>query len=128
MDDDLKVVIKVFGGICLACVIIALLFLLYHVGFSTGHGEQIGYISEVSNSGIIWRPTQVNLINSEPTYSDSQTSYDYGVDSDKITALAKKYVKSHEKVIVTWRDEFAVPAWEYHSSTIITDIKPAGGA
>jgi len=123
--DMLKFQVKCIGIIILICIVIITPFELYHVGFNTGSGEQIGYISEVANSGILWRPDQVHLINSEPTYSKSQTTYAYGVNSTEITKLARQYVKSHERVIVTYREEWAVPSWEYHSNVIITDIRPS---
>jgi hypothetical protein len=51
--EAFRVLGKVITIILIIGVIILTPFTLYHISFTTGKGEQIGYISEVSNSGIL---------------------------------------------------------------------------
>ena len=100
---------------------------VFHISLSPGSGEQIGYISEVSNSGVVWQPTAIDLINSEPTYGGAQTSWRYGSAGPEIDAAAREYLNRHEKVIVTYETRVLVFGWDFAECDIITGIKPASG-
>ena len=131
MDEGLKRVIKLIAlvpGVLFAIAIGgAGIFSIIHVDLSgTGTGQQIGYIAEVQNHGIVWRPDEIVLIGSEATFSDSQTSWEYASASPEITELSKHYLKSHEKVVVKYETVFLVYGWEYSHTTRITNISVAG--
>ena len=113
------VVFVIIGGILAVCEVV-------HVSTSPGSGSQIGYISEVSNNGLFWKPTQISLINSEPTYG-SQTDWDYGAQSPEITTAAMKYMNTHQKVIVHYEGYFWVWGWDHPTNEVITGIELAGG-
>lgn len=100
----------------------------FHVSISPGSGQQIGYISEVENSGFIWRPDEIVLIGSEATFSSAQTAWDYASDSPEITTRAKEYLKSHQKVIVEYETMFVAFGWEYSNPSKIVRITPVGDA
>jgi hypothetical protein len=104
-------------------VIASLIF--FDVGLDTGSGEQLGYVSEVEQNGIFWKPTEIRLISIEPTYSESDTVWYYGVLSPELTERSKQSMRSHEKVIVNYETRLAVAKWDYASRTIITDIRSA---
>lgn len=97
----------------------------YNIGLQPGEGRQIGYIAEVEKAGLIWQPETVVLIGSEATFSDSQTSWIYGVMSHEMTEKAIHYLDTHEKVVAHYKTEFLVGRWDSPSATRITEISPA---
>ena len=114
----------------IVCVIIGIVFvillgaaLFFSFGLSTGVGEQAGYISEVEQSGWLWRPAEVRLISIEPTFSEKDTSWEYGSASDNVTAECKKFMKSHEKIVVTYEVRQVTANWEYANRVVITGIR-----
>jgi len=126
MSDGIEVVVGLFVVLSIV-VVVALtgVMIFYDIGLDSGNGEQIGYISEVEQNGWLWRPPEVRLISSEPTYSSSDTVWYYGVPSKEMTDLARKYLKTHEKVIVSYEVRQVASRWDYSTRVIITDIKPA---
>ena len=128
MDDDFKlicIIIFVCGATICGCVGF---FSAFHIGVAPGNGQQIGYIAEVENSGIVWRPDEITLIGSEATFSEAQTSWDYASNSPEITDLARTYLKNHKKVIVHYETVLVAYGWEYSGATRITGIEECGGA
>jgi hypothetical protein len=108
-------------GSVAACVA----FIFYDYGFDVGTGEQIGYISEVEYTGWLWQPATIKLISIEPTFSSSDTSWHYGSASGEITEKAKTFMKTHEKVIVTYEVRRVADKWEYSNRVIATGIRQA---
>lgn len=96
----------------------------YSLGFDSGVGEQTGYISEVEQSGVFWRPAEIRLISIEPTYSSTDTVWYYGTPNQEITDKAKNFMKTHEKVIVKYEIRHIAERWNYANRVIITDIIP----
>lgn len=92
-------------------------------GLDSGKGEQIGYISEIENNGIFWRPTAVTLIGSEATFSSSQTSWSYAADSPVIVESATRFLKNHKPVIVKYETSTFCWRWECSHRTKITGIE-----
>jgi len=123
--DDLMVILKVCAIIVFVIAAALAGISAVHISTNPGSGNQIGYISEVSNNGFVWKPTQISLINSEPTYG-SQTDWAYGSRSKEIEETAMKYLDSHQKVIVHYEGYFSVWGWEYPTTEVITSIEPAG--
>lgn len=128
MGDIIEVFLGVVVLTILAMVAVAVISAVFAddgaLGFGaiSGEGEQIGYISEVTNTGFVWKPTEVRLINSEPTYSDEDTSYYYAVASKDIETKAKTAMKSHEKVVVKYVIQNVEP-WAYSHRVVIVDIR-----
>jgi len=126
MDDDL-VFFLFLSGLCAAVIVgIFFFFCALHICTQPGTGQQIGYVSEIENAGILWRPVEIVLIGSEATFSSSQTSWEYASASPEITELARHYMKTHEKVIVKYESVMIVYAWEYSNPTRITSIEMTG--
>lgn len=111
--------------VCLVVIIVGY-SIFFDWGFDSGHGQQIGYISEVENNGWIWRPTEIRLISIEPTFSESDTVWYFAPESSEITAKAILSMKTHEKVIVKYEVWTSANHWDYSSRVIMTDIRPAG--
>ena len=97
-------------------------FSIFSVSFGSGEGDHIGYIADIENYGILWKPTRVNLISVVPTFSERDTSYDYGIEPELVD-LAKMYQKENKKVKVYYTTKYFVWKWDYHSNTIITNIE-----
>lgn len=123
MDEESVVV----WSVVLSCV-----FLLCFIAFcisvtislEPGSGEQAGYISEVQNSGLLWRPVSITLIGSESTFSSTQTSFEYGATTPEIADKARQYLHTHQKVSVQYDTHLAVFAWNYAHASLITNITP----
>lgn len=110
--------------IFLALILTILLFLNPFIfGFDIGSGKQAGIISEVERNGVFWRPPVVKLLNIQPTYSQKDTSYDYGA-SEEMAKLAESYMQNNTKVTVYYETKYFVWAWDYSSRVIITKIEP----
>lgn len=62
------------------------------------------------------------LLNIQPTYSQSDTSYYYGV-SEEIAKQAEEYLNNNTKVNVYYETRYFVWNWQYSSRTIITKIE-----
>lgn len=126
MNDEFWVVIF-FGVICVACCLGTIgFFFSVLISLNPGTGQQIGYIAEVENSGIFWRPDEIVLIGSEATFSNSQAAWEYASASPEITRMARYYLKTHEKVVVEYETVLVAYGWEYSHPTRITSIRLAG--
>lgn len=124
MDADDVMAVPVLCGFVIVVFLLGF-SMFYNVGMQPGEGRQIGYIAEVEKAGLIWQPETVVLIGSEATFSDSQTSWIYGVMSHEMTEKAIHYLDTHEKVVVHYKTEFLVGRWDSPSATRITEISPA---
>lgn len=124
MDDDIKIVLGIIVAIAIVSGIFMVALVFIDFGLDTGAGEQTGYIAEVEQSGWLWRPAEIRLISIEPTYSETDTGWYYGSSSPEITELAKKYMKNHEQVIVSYELRSVATRWEYVNRVIITGITP----
>ena len=124
MDEDDVIAVMFLCGVVFVVFLIGF-SMFYNVGMQPGEGRQIGYIAEVEKAGLIWQPETVVLIGSEATFSDSQTSWIYGVMSHEMTEKAIHYLDTHEKVVVHYKTEFLVGRWDSPSATRITEISPA---
>jgi len=92
-------------------------------GLDTGRGEQIGIISEVESSGIIWKPPEIRLISIMPTFSTKDTVY-YFAGDDEFMQLATGYMRTQTPVIISYEMKYITFSWDYSSRVIITDIQP----
>lgn len=126
-DDALKVTLFLCVGLIATPAICWGIASIIHISVEPGYGQQIGYITEVENSGIVWRPDEIVLIGSEATFSSSQTSWEYASSSPEITELARQYLKNHKKVVVQYETVLFVFGWEYSHATRITGIADAAG-
>ena len=124
MDEDDVIAVMFLCGVVFVVFLLGF-SMFYNVGMQPGEGRQIGYIAEVEKAGLIWQPETVVLIGSEATFSDSQTSWTYGVMSHEMTEKAINYLDTHEKVVVHYKTEFLVERWDSPSATRITEISPA---
>lgn len=104
-------------------VIIFLVGLVANFGLDIGKGKQVGIISEVQRNGIFFRQPVITLLNIQSTYSDKDTSYEYGAN-DSITTLAESFMQNNTKVTVYYETKYLTWAWIYSRRTIITDIQP----
>lgn len=119
-------------GDALGAVLITIVFVLVAVifgvsifadwGFDTGHGQQIGYISEVENNGWIWQPTEITLISVVPTFSSQDTVWKYASNDPEIVDTARLVMDTHDKVVVKYETRFIVTRWDFSHRTVITEI------
>lgn len=130
LDDVSDLVIKMmalmFGLMIIPLVLLAITgFGSFEFGLDVGQGEQVGYISEIENNGFIWQPTDVRLISVEPTFSQMDTAWHYGVINEEVTEKARRFMNTHEKVVVKYETHMFEGRWDYSHRTIITDILSA---
>ena len=92
-------------------------------GLDSGEGKQVGYIGEVEESGILWRPPEVRLLNIITTMSRSDTSWHYGIEHN-LKDEAIKYQNENTPVEVTYEVRRIAWRWEYANRIIITQIQP----
>jgi hypothetical protein len=111
----LVISIFVVMGVILSC--------FCEVGFDTGSGEQVGYISEIEHNGVFWKPAEIKLISIEPTYSSTDTVWYYGSGSDDITRNATQHMRNHDKVVVKYETRVMTFYWDYSHRIVITNIE-----
>lgn len=109
--------------IVLLVVVIPLLLHSCDFGLDVGTGKQAGYIAEIEESGIFWRPPELRLLNIIPTMSEGDTSWHYGIDP-KLKETALEYSRTNTPVTVHYRVERFVWNWEYANRVIIYNIEP----
>ena len=119
----LSVILYILPLFALMLVIVSI---LADYGFHTGQGEQIGYISEIKESGIVWRPPEVKVISVNPTFSEHDTIKYYGVTKTMVKS-AEKYANEHRKVIIYYKIHRFVWYWEYANRNVIYKIEPVKG-
>ena len=122
MNDELIV----YGGLFVLLGFFLLVWVCTNIGLDIGKGRQTGYIGEVERSGIFWRPPEVRLISVNPTFSEYDTAWHYGIEKN-LAPLAEEYVRNHTKVTVYYRVERHVWSWDYANRDIIYKIEPVEG-
>lgn len=123
--DFMDYVIWVVIGVCILFVVglFILAVIPAHVGLDRGHGKQIGYIAEIEESGMIWRPPEVRLLNIITTMSDFDTSWHYAIEPE-LLEVARSYQKSNTPVEVEYEVHRWVWYWDYSTREVITNISP----
>ena len=114
--------------VCYGIILVGL-FISMSIGgysFASGSGNHIGYIADVENYGIFFKPTRVNVISVVPTFAAKDTSYDYGIEPE-IKGQIIQFQKDNKKVKIYYETKHFIWRWDYYSNTIIYKIEEIGG-
>ena len=118
-----KLQIGFVGAVIIFALILMGVFSIIDFGLDTGKGKQAGYIAEIEESGIFWKPPDVRLLNIVTTMSSTDTSWHYGIEPElKETAL--HYTRSNEPVEVEYEVRRFTLNWEYSNRVVIVGITP----
>ena len=123
MNMYLTVGIYLMVGVAIILCVLVIFAIFFNFGLDTGEGTQIGWVAEVIESGVFWRPPLIKIISNEPTFSQSDTILYYGVASKNLANRAREYMKTKEKIIIDYEVRQLVNNWEYASRIVITDIR-----
>lgn len=109
--------------IVVIAIVCGFVFLLapFDFCFQSGRGTQSGYIAEVEETGYLWRPAIVRLLNIVPTYSEKDTMFDYGIEPELVD-LAKGYQLNQSPCSVEYTIRHFKWDWEYSDIVVITNI------
>ena len=110
----------------LAVIIVLVAFsnAIFDFGLYSGSGNQIGYISEVETNGMFYHQPTVHLISINPVYSNSDTSWQFGLDNPDLVTNATDAMNSHEPVVVYYKSYYFVWRSQFATRDVIISINP----
>ena len=104
-------------------VVFVLVGLFADVGLDTGTGRQAGYIAEIEETGILWKPADVRLLNIITTMSEKDTSWHYGIEPN-LKEKALMFQRANTPVEVQYDVRMLTWRWEYSHRVVIVGIEP----
>ncbi|MDI6730488.1 MAG: hypothetical protein QMD06_02965 [Candidatus Altarchaeum sp.] len=103
-------------------VVFVLVVLFADVGLDTGTGKQVGHIAEIEETGILWKPADMRLLNIITTMSEKDTSWHYGIEPDQ-KEKASMFQRANTPVEVRYEVRMLTWKWEYSHRVVIVGIE-----
>lgn len=104
-------------------VVFVLVVIFADVGLDTGTGKQAGYIAEIEETGILWKPADVRLLNIITTMSEKDTSWHYGIEPG-LKEKALMFQRANTPIEVQYEVRMLTWKWEYSHRVVIVGIEP----